>query len=90
MLKPRPTFLKRTMRRASHEGTAGQALTLNCALSVLTGLSLPTVSHHLRKLREQRIVDSRREGKLVFYQLVDEDVRLLLRVAATRHLAAQH
>ena len=60
-----------------------------CDLSVLTCLSMPTVSHHLRKLREQGFVNSRREGKLVFYQLVDEDVRLLLRVAATRRLAAQ-
>ncbi len=60
-----------------------------CDLSVLTGLSMPTVSHHLRKLREQGFVDSRREGKLVFYQLIDEDVRVLLRVAGTRHLAAQ-
>ena len=59
-----------------------------CDLSVLTGLSMPTVSHHLRKLREQGFVGSRREGKLVFYQLIDEDVRLLLRVAATRGLVA--
>ena len=35
---------------------------------------MPTVSHYLR---EQGFVDSRREGKLVFCQLVDEDVRLL-------------
>ena len=59
-----------------------------CDLSVLTDLSMPTVSHHLRKLREQGFVGSRREGKLVFYQLIDEDVRVLLRVAATRGLVA--
>lgn len=59
-----------------------------CDLSVLTDLSMPTVSHHLRKLREQGFVESRREGKLVFYQLIDEDVRVLLRVAATRGLVA--
>lgn len=55
-----------------------------CDLSEITRLSMPTVSHHLRKLREQGLVRPRREGKLVFYRLVDEDTRLLLRVAATR------
>ena len=59
-----------------------------CDLSEITGLSMPTVSHHLRKLKEQGLVRPRREGKLVFYRLVDEDTRLLLRVAATRNLAA--
>ena len=57
-----------------------------CDLSEITGLAMPTVSHHLRKLREQDLVRTRREGKLVFYRLVDEDTRLLLRVAATRGL----
>ena len=55
-----------------------------CDLSQITELALPTVSHHLRKLREQDLVASRREGKLVFYRLVSDDVRLLLRVAMTR------
>ena len=58
-----------------------------CDLSEITGLSMPTVSHHLRKLREQSLVRARREGKLVFYRLVDEDTRLLLRVATTHSLA---
>ncbi len=59
-----------------------------CDLSEITGLSMPTASHHLRKLREQGLVRARREGKLVFYRLVDEDTRLLLRVAATRGLVS--
>lgn len=58
-----------------------------CDLSEITNLAMPTVSHHLRKLREQGLVRARREGKLMFYRLVDEDTRLLLRVAATRSLA---
>ena len=58
-----------------------------CDLSEITNLSMPTVSHHLRKLREQGLVRARREGKLMFYRLVDEDTRLLLRVAATRGVA---
>lgn len=49
-----------------------------CDLAHITGLSLPTISHHLRKLRELGIVRSRREGKMIFYRLVDAPVRRLL------------
>jgi DNA-binding transcriptional ArsR family regulator len=46
-----------------------------------TGLSQPLVSHHLRVLREQRILVTRREGPFIFYQLKDprlfEALRLL-------------
>jgi len=51
-----------------------------CDLSEITGLAMPTVSHHLRKLKERRLVEARREGKVMFYRLVDDDVRLLLRL----------
>jgi DNA-binding transcriptional ArsR family regulator len=36
-----------------------------------TGLSQPLVSHHLRTLREARILITRREGPFVFYSLSD-------------------
>ena len=34
-----------------------------------TGVSQPTVSHHLAILREAGLVSTRREGKQVFYTL---------------------
>lgn len=34
-----------------------------------TGVSQPTVSHHLAILREAELVEARREGKQVFYTL---------------------
>jgi ArsR family transcriptional regulator len=37
-----------------------------------TGVTQPTVSHHLAILREADLVDVRREGKQVFYTL-DQD-----------------
>jgi len=37
-----------------------------------TRLSQPLVSHHLRVLREQRILGTRREGPFIFYQLKDQ------------------
>lgn len=55
-----------------------------CDLSEITGLAMPTVSHHLRKLKERRLVEARREGKVMFYRLVDDDVRLLLRLTTSR------
>ena len=57
-----------------------------CDLSEITGLAMPTVSHHLRKLRERGLVVSRREGKLVFYRLEGEDAKVLLDMAARKVL----
>lgn len=52
-----------------------------CDLAEITGLSMPTTSHHLRKLREQGLVAPRREGKLVFYRLDAPFVSELLEIA---------
>lgn len=43
-----------------------------------TGLRQPTVSQQLAMLRERGIVDSRRDGKEVFYWLRSVRVRVLL------------
>ena len=45
-------------------------------------LQLPqsTISQHLAKLRGAGVVKCRREGVEVFYQLVSEEVRAILRV----------
>ena len=39
------------------------------------GLSQPTVSRHLAKLRDAGVLDWRREGQQVFYRLNKESVR---------------
>jgi ArsR family transcriptional regulator len=39
-----------------------------------TGVSQPTVSHHLAILREAGLVNTRREGKQVFYTLNQDAV----------------
>lgn len=39
-----------------------------------TGVTQPTVSHHLGILREAGLVDTRREGKQVFYTLNQDEV----------------
>ena len=39
-----------------------------------TGVSQPTVSHHLGVLRNTGLVDTRREGKQIFYTLNQDTV----------------
>ena len=45
-----------------------------CDLAKLLGMSQPAVSHHLKTLRQTRLVKYRREGKTIFYKLDDEHV----------------
>ncbi|HEY8393545.1 MAG TPA: metalloregulator ArsR/SmtB family transcription factor [Thermaerobacter sp.] len=52
-----------------------------CDLAAILDLSLPAVSHHLRLLKALRLVQSRREGKNVYYSLADEHVLRLIQVA---------
>lgn len=48
-----------------------------CDLAWILGRSQALVSHHLRVLREARLVDSRREARMVFYGLTAETTALL-------------
>ena len=43
-------------------------------LAELIGLTESAVSHHLRGLRQMRIVRARREGKEVYYSVVDSHI----------------
>ncbi len=49
-----------------------------CDLSALLKMKQPAVSHHLKNLKQARIIKSRRNGKVVYYSLVDEHIRDLL------------
>ena len=42
------------------------------------GLSESATSHHLRHLRQMRLVKSRKEGRYVFYSLDDDHVKQLV------------
>jgi DNA-binding transcriptional ArsR family regulator len=44
----------------------------------LLSMSQPAVSHHLRLLRNMRLVKVRREGRISFYQLDDAHISRLL------------
>jgi ArsR family transcriptional regulator, arsenate/arsenite/antimonite-responsive transcriptional repressor len=60
---------------------AGAGEVCVCAFEDL-GLSQPTISHHLRILREAGLVDVRRRGTWAFYRLVPEGVESLSRALA--------
>lgn len=55
-----------------------------CDLAWLADMSVSSVSHQLRYLRERGVVSRRRRGRLVFYRLDDDHVRQLL-AGATEH-----
>jgi ArsR family transcriptional regulator, lead/cadmium/zinc/bismuth-responsive transcriptional repressor len=44
------------------------------ALSEAVGISESAISHHMRGLRQMRIVQSRRDGKEVYYRVEDEHI----------------
>ena len=45
-----------------------------CDLTEPLGLSQPTVSHHMKQLREGGFVSSERRGKWIFYSLVPDQI----------------
>jgi DNA-binding transcriptional ArsR family regulator len=44
------------------------------ALAETIGISESAISHHMRGLRQMQIVQSRREGKEVYYKIEDEHI----------------
>jgi len=46
------------------------------ALAAAVGLSESAVSHHLRALRQMRLVEARRDGRQVFYTLDSHAITL--------------
>ncbi|MHA1214827.1 MAG: ArsR/SmtB family transcription factor [Candidatus Hodarchaeales archaeon] len=56
-----------------------------CEISKVVDLSVSAISHHLRILRDNRLVEDRRQGKQVFYSLKDQHISQLLKMM-TEHL----
>ncbi|MCG7284762.1 metalloregulator ArsR/SmtB family transcription factor [Cellulomonas sp. ACRRI] len=54
-------------------------------LAQLSGQSESAVSHALRLMRAHEVVSARRDGRMVFYRLADDHVRMLLELA-TAHV----
>ncbi len=54
-----------------------------CDLAIGLGRDDTTVSHQLRVLRNQHVVATRKVGRVVYYRLTDEHIRLLLEIGIT-------
>ena len=54
-----------------------------CDLALGLGRDDTTISHQLRVLRHQKIVTTRKAGRIVYYRLTDEHVRSLLEIGMT-------
>ena len=52
-----------------------------CDIAALMGLTQPSVSHHLKTLRQTGMVKYRKVGKMALYSLKDSHVSALLAVA---------
>jgi len=52
-----------------------------CDVSNIIGSTMATASHHLRLLRNMGIAKYRKEGKLVFYSLEDQQLKQMIRLA---------
>lgn len=49
-----------------------------CAISEMLGMQQSAISHQLKVLKTNNLVDFKREGKTRYYHLADEHVRLIL------------
>lgn len=59
-----------------------------CDLSALLSMSQSAISHQLRILRGARLVRNRREGRVIYYSLMDDHVKTILDVGS-EHLAEE-
>lgn len=51
-----------------------------CDIAVLLNMTKSAVSHQLKYLKTLNIITSRKEGKIVFYSLADEHVKILFEI----------
>lgn len=48
-----------------------------CDISALLNMSQPAISHHLKSLRQTRLIKYRRDGKIAYYSLDDEHIKIM-------------
>jgi ArsR family transcriptional regulator len=71
------------LRLFSLIATAGEACAA-CDLAGPLGVSQPTVSHHLKVLRDAGLVESEKRGRWVYYQSVPERLEILSRAISAK------
>lgn len=48
-----------------------------CDISYLMNMTQSAISHQLRILRQSKLVKSRKDGKIVYYSLADDHIKLI-------------
>ena len=48
-----------------------------CDIAYLLNMTQSAISHQLRILRQPKLIKSRKDGKIVYYSLADEHVKLI-------------
>lgn len=77
-----PVRLRLVSLIASHEG--GEACV--CELTGVFDLTAPTISHHLKVLREAGLLDAERRGTWIYYRLNPEAYRRISTLLAPGEL----
>lgn len=54
-----------------------------CDLAALLNMSQPAISHHLKTLRQTRLIKYRRDGKMAYYSLDDDHIKTMFDVCET-------
>ncbi|MFH7000609.1 ArsR/SmtB family transcription factor [Flavobacterium bizetiae] len=49
-----------------------------CDLADILEMSIPAVSQHLRKMKDGKLIKTRRSGQTIFYSLIKEQTELLI------------
>lgn len=60
-----------------------------CAIAELLGITQPAISHQLKILKDANLVGNRREGKTIYYFLLDSHVRTIV-AQGFEHLLEKH
>lgn len=71
------------LRIVSMLAAAPDGAACGCDLETPLGLAQPTVSHHLKILREAGLVEGTRQGRWVFYRVVPERLEEVRKALAT-------
>ena len=74
--------------RAQIVHTLAQEELCVCDLAAVLGMSVSVVSHHLRVMRNLRVVKFRKEGRMVYYSLDDEHV-ISIFIQGLKHVKEQ-
>ncbi len=75
-----------TRLRILHALTLANELCV-CDVAHVLGMSVASASHHLRKLRELKILEHRNDGKMAYYAVANRSVADLATRALRREVA---